>query len=141
MAGLVWRSLVECKALKLRQRNSSLHWSPQYEPFLEECRLRGDDRSTSDICAQWLGVAPPPRAITGTTVKVSWVKGLLDHLPVEATPEVVTFDARAYTWVLELAFYWLTGVEITYRCTSYHLLGTRWLHPPTAGVGGSSMAV
>ncbi|CAN1315045.1 Protein MAIN-LIKE 2 [Linum perenne] len=100
-----------------------------------------DDRSTSDICAQWLGVAPPPRAITGTTVKVSWVKGLLDHLPVEATPEVVTFDARAYTWVLELAFYWLTGVEITYRCTSYHLLGTRWLHPPTAGVGGSSMAV
>ncbi|CAN1128193.1 hypothetical protein LINPERPRIM_LOCUS30036 [Linum perenne] len=31
-------------------------------------------------------------------------------------------------------FYWLTGVETTYRCTSYHLLRTRGLQAPTAGV-------
>ncbi|CAN1189281.1 Protein MAIN-LIKE 2, partial [Linum perenne] len=158
-AELVWRSPAECKALKLSQRSSSLHWSPQYDPFLEQCWLKGvcrvlghtpckelvtallerwrpetntfhlvpgeatitledvevltalrttglpvvvglDDRSTNDICAQWSGVAPPPRAITGTTVKVSWVKGLFDHLPANTAPEVVTFYARAYTWVL-----------------------------------------
>ncbi|CAN1160607.1 Protein MAIN-LIKE 2 [Linum perenne] len=28
-----------CKALKLRQRSSSLTWSPQYETFLTECGL------------------------------------------------------------------------------------------------------
>ncbi|CAN1332642.1 Serine/threonine-protein phosphatase 7 long form homolog, partial [Linum perenne] len=33
-------------------------------------------------------------------VRVSWVKGLFDRLPAEATAEVVTFHARAYTWVL-----------------------------------------
>ncbi|CAN1146584.1 hypothetical protein LINPERPRIM_LOCUS6532 [Linum perenne] len=38
-AGLVWRRPAECKAMKVRQRSSSLHWSPQYEPFLEGCRL------------------------------------------------------------------------------------------------------
>ncbi|CAN1136686.1 Serine/threonine-protein phosphatase 7 long form homolog [Linum perenne] len=27
--------------MKMRQRSSSLHWSPQYEPFLEGCRLLG----------------------------------------------------------------------------------------------------
>ncbi|CAN1779634.1 Serine/threonine-protein phosphatase 7 long form homolog, partial [Linum perenne] len=59
-----------------------------------------DNRSTSDICEQWLGVAPLPRAITGNTVRVSWVKGLFDRLSAEATPIVVTFQARAYTWVL-----------------------------------------
>ncbi|CAN1164719.1 Protein MAIN-LIKE 2 [Linum perenne] len=59
-----------------------------------------DERSTCDIREQWLGVAPPTRAITGTTVRVSWVKGLFDRLPAEATPEVVTFHARAFTWVL-----------------------------------------
>ncbi|CAN1141417.1 hypothetical protein LINPERPRIM_LOCUS25483 [Linum perenne] len=31
-------------------------------------------------------------------------------------------------------FYWLTGVGTTYRCTSYHLLGTLLLHPPSVGV-------
>ncbi|CAN1154228.1 hypothetical protein LINPERPRIM_LOCUS41013 [Linum perenne] len=25
----------------MRQRSSSLHWSPQYQPFLEGCRLLG----------------------------------------------------------------------------------------------------
>ncbi|CAN1164717.1 hypothetical protein LINPERPRIM_LOCUS33342 [Linum perenne] len=47
-----------------------------------------------------MGVAPPTKAITGTTVRVSWVKGLFDHLPAEATLEVVTFHARAFTWVI-----------------------------------------
>ncbi|CAN1317582.1 hypothetical protein LINPERPRIM_LOCUS30482 [Linum perenne] len=28
----------------------------------------------------------------------------------------------------------MTGVGTTYRCISYHLLGTRLLHPPSAGV-------
>ncbi|CAN1152794.1 Serine/threonine-protein phosphatase 7 long form homolog [Linum perenne] len=106
----------------MRQRSSSLHWSPLYEPFLEGCRLRGvcrvlghtpckelvitllerwrpetntfhlvageatitledlevvtglpttrrpvlvapNERPVTDICKQWLGVAPPPSAI------------------------------------------------------------------------------
>ncbi|CAN1811667.1 Protein MAIN-LIKE 2, partial [Linum perenne] len=59
-----------------------------------------DQRSTSAICEQWLGVQPPPRAIQGTTVRVSWVKGLFDHLPDGAPEEVVTYHARAFTWVL-----------------------------------------
>ncbi|CAN1188965.1 Protein MAIN-LIKE 2 [Linum perenne] len=59
-----------------------------------------DERSTSAICEQWLGVQPPPRAIQGTTVRVSWVKGVFDRLPDEAPEEVVTYHARAFTWVL-----------------------------------------
>ncbi|CAN1310320.1 Protein MAIN-LIKE 2, partial [Linum perenne] len=59
-----------------------------------------DERSTSAICEQWLGIQPPPRAIQGTTVRVSWVKGLFDHLPDGAPEEVVTYHARAFTWVL-----------------------------------------
>ncbi|CAN1801925.1 Serine/threonine-protein phosphatase 7 long form homolog, partial [Linum perenne] len=47
-----------------------------------------DERSTSAICEQWLGVQPPPRAIQGTTVRVSWVKGLFDHLPDGAPEEI-----------------------------------------------------
>ncbi|CAN1316334.1 Serine/threonine-protein phosphatase 7 long form homolog, partial [Linum perenne] len=38
--------------------------------------------------------------LTGTTVRVSWVKGLFDHLPDGAPEEVVTYHARAFTWVL-----------------------------------------
>ncbi|CAN1811590.1 Serine/threonine-protein phosphatase 7 long form homolog, partial [Linum perenne] len=59
-----------------------------------------DERSTSAICEQWLGVQPPPRAIQGTTVRVSWVKGVFDRLPDKAPEEVVTYHARAFTWVL-----------------------------------------
>ncbi|CAN1290853.1 Protein MAIN-LIKE 2 [Linum perenne] len=59
-----------------------------------------DRRTTSDICQQWLGVAPPARAISSKTVRVSWVKELFDRLPDEAPPEVVMFHARAFTWVL-----------------------------------------
>ncbi|CAN1318763.1 hypothetical protein LINPERPRIM_LOCUS30941 [Linum perenne] len=33
-------------------------------------------------------------------MRVSWVKGLFDHLPEGATPEVVTIYAWAFTWVL-----------------------------------------
>ncbi|CAN1821559.1 Protein MAIN-LIKE 1 [Linum perenne] len=47
-----------------------------------------------------MGVTPPARAINGSTVRVPWVKGLFDHLPAEAPPDVVTIDARAFTWVL-----------------------------------------
>ncbi|CAN1159962.1 Protein MAIN-LIKE 2 [Linum perenne] len=134
MASLVWCRSAECKALKVRQRSSSLHWSPQYEPFLVGCRLRHvcrtlghtlckelvtallerwrtetntfhliqgeatvtledvevltglpttvlpilvapEECNTCDICEQWLGVTPPPRAITSTIVRVSLVKG------------------------------------------------------------------
>ncbi|CAN1310364.1 Protein MAIN-LIKE 2, partial [Linum perenne] len=59
-----------------------------------------DRRSTSEICQQWLGVTPPARAISGSTVRFSWVRGLFDRLPVEAPLEVVTIYARAFTWVL-----------------------------------------
>ncbi|CAN1283472.1 Serine/threonine-protein phosphatase 7 long form homolog [Linum perenne] len=57
-------------------------------------------QSVAAICEQWLGVVPPDRAISGATVRVSWVKGLFDHLPQGATPEVITIYARAFTWVL-----------------------------------------
>ncbi|CAN1802221.1 Serine/threonine-protein phosphatase 7 long form homolog [Linum perenne] len=59
-----------------------------------------DERPVTDICQQWLGVAPPPSAIQGSTVRVSWVKRLFDRLPDGATAEVVTYHARAYMWVL-----------------------------------------
>ncbi|CAN1178338.1 Protein MAIN-LIKE 2, partial [Linum perenne] len=59
-----------------------------------------DERSTSVICEQVLGVQPPLRAIQGTIVRVSWVKGVFDRLPDEAPEEVVTYHARAFTWVL-----------------------------------------
>ncbi|CAN1152977.1 Serine/threonine-protein phosphatase 7 long form homolog [Linum perenne] len=39
MASLVWCDPQACKALKLRQRSSSLTLSPQYETFLRECGL------------------------------------------------------------------------------------------------------
>ncbi|CAN1133310.1 Serine/threonine-protein phosphatase 7 long form homolog [Linum perenne] len=38
-ASLVWRDPQACKALKLRQRSSSLTWSPEYETFFTECGL------------------------------------------------------------------------------------------------------
>ncbi|CAN1164428.1 Protein MAIN-LIKE 2, partial [Linum perenne] len=59
-----------------------------------------DERPMTEICEQWLGIAPPPSAIQGRTVRVSWVKRLFDRLPDGAPAEVVTFHARAYTWVL-----------------------------------------
>ncbi|CAN1173095.1 Protein MAIN-LIKE 2 [Linum perenne] len=143
----------------MRQRSTSLHWSPQYQSFLERCRLLGvravlghtpckelvttlierwrpetntfhlvpgeatitledvevltglpttrrplivfpDDRPVDDICEQWLDVKPPRNAIQGRTVRLAWVKRLFDHLPDGATAEVITYHARAYTWVL-----------------------------------------
>ncbi|CAN1805952.1 Serine/threonine-protein phosphatase 7 long form homolog [Linum perenne] len=59
-----------------------------------------DERPVTDICEQWLGVQPPPNAIKGRTVRVSLVKRLFDRLPDGSTPEVITYHARAYTWVL-----------------------------------------
>ncbi|CAN1144526.1 Protein MAIN-LIKE 1, partial [Linum perenne] len=38
--------------------------------------------------------------IQGRTVRVAWVKRLFDRLPDGATTEVITYHARAYTWVL-----------------------------------------
>ncbi|CAN1225098.1 Serine/threonine-protein phosphatase 7 long form homolog [Linum perenne] len=157
--GFVWRSPSECKALKMRQRSTSLRWSPQYQHFLEGCRLSGvlsvlghtpckelvttlierwrpetntfhlvpgeatitledvkvltglpttghplivspDERPVSEICEEWLGVQPPANVIQGRTVRVAWVKRLFDRLPDGATAEVITYHARAYTWVL-----------------------------------------
>ncbi|CAN1164177.1 Protein MAIN-LIKE 1 [Linum perenne] len=59
-----------------------------------------DERSVTDICQQWLGIAPPPNAIQSRTVRVSWVKRLFDRLPDGATAKVITYHARAYTRVL-----------------------------------------
>ncbi|CAN1176695.1 hypothetical protein LINPERHAP2_LOCUS32676 [Linum perenne] len=47
-----------------------------------------------------IGLTPPARAISGSTMRVSWVKGLFNRLPVEVPPEVVTIHAQAFTWVL-----------------------------------------
>ncbi|CAN1756104.1 Serine/threonine-protein phosphatase 7 long form homolog, partial [Linum perenne] len=38
--GLVWSYSDDCNPLKLCQRNSSLTWYPEYEPFLRACQLR-----------------------------------------------------------------------------------------------------
>ncbi|CAN1122511.1 Protein MAIN-LIKE 2 [Linum perenne] len=137
----------------MRQRSTSLHWSPQYQPFLEGCQLLGvravlghtpckelvtalierwrpetntfhlvpgeatitledvevliglptmgrplivspDERPVTDICEQWLGVQPPPNAIQGRTVRVSWVKRLFDRLSDGATAEVINYSVR-----------------------------------------------
>ncbi|CAN1163427.1 hypothetical protein LINPERHAP1_LOCUS28626 [Linum perenne] len=81
-----------------------------------------------------MGVQPPPRAIQGTTVRVSWVKGLFDHLPDKAPEEVITYHTRAFTWVL------LGGVLLADRSGDHipvHILplvGDSGLQTPTAGV-------
>ncbi|CAN1332260.1 Protein MAIN-LIKE 2, partial [Linum perenne] len=59
-----------------------------------------DERPVPEICEQWLGVQPPANAMQGRTVRVAWVKRLFDRLPDGATIEVITYHARAYTWVL-----------------------------------------
>ncbi|CAN1181051.1 Protein MAIN-LIKE 2 [Linum perenne] len=143
----------------MRQRSTSLRWSPQYQQFFEGCRLSGvlpvlgqtpckelvtalierwrpetntfhlvpgeatitledvevltglpttgrplivslDEQPVPEICEQWLGVQPPPNAVQGRTVRVAWVKRLFDRLPDGASGEVITYHARAYTWVL-----------------------------------------
>ncbi|CAN1142039.1 Protein MAIN-LIKE 2, partial [Linum perenne] len=143
----------------MRQRSTSLRWSPLYQQFLEGCRLSGvlpvlghtpckklvtalierwrpetntfhlvpgeatitledvevltglpttgrplivspDEQPVPEICEQWLGIQPPPNAVQGRTIKVAWVKRLFDRLPDGASGEVITYHARAYTWVL-----------------------------------------
>ncbi|CAN1147933.1 hypothetical protein LINPERPRIM_LOCUS37798, partial [Linum perenne] len=75
-----------------------------------------------------------PNAIKGRTVRVSLVKRLFDRLPDGSTPEVITYHARAYTWVL------VAGVLLADRNGDHiqvhllQLIGTRGLHPHTAGV-------
>ncbi|CAN1173717.1 Protein MAIN-LIKE 2, partial [Linum perenne] len=59
-----------------------------------------DEQPVPEICEQWLGVQPPPNAVQGRTVRVAWVKRLFDRLPDGASGEVITYHARAYTWVL-----------------------------------------
>ncbi|CAN1292164.1 Protein MAIN-LIKE 2, partial [Linum perenne] len=59
-----------------------------------------DEQPVPEICEQWLGVQPPANAIQGRIVRVAWVKRLFDWLPDGATGEVITYHARAYTWVL-----------------------------------------
>ncbi|CAN1844859.1 Serine/threonine-protein phosphatase 7 long form homolog [Linum perenne] len=59
-----------------------------------------DEQPVPEICEQWLGVQPPPNAVQGRTVRVGWVKRIFDRLPDGASGEVITYHARAYTWVL-----------------------------------------
>ncbi|CAN1340653.1 Protein MAIN-LIKE 2, partial [Linum perenne] len=75
-----------------------------------------DERPVTDISQQWLGIAPPPNAIQGRTVRVSWVKRLFDRLPDGATAEVITYHAQAYTWVL------VAGVLLAEDHIQVHLL-------------------
>ncbi|CAN1291458.1 Protein MAIN-LIKE 2 [Linum perenne] len=62
--------------------------------------VSSDERPVTEISEQWLGVQPPANAIQGRTVRVAWVKRLFDRLPDGALAEVITYHARAYTWVL-----------------------------------------
>ncbi|CAN1743686.1 Protein MAIN-LIKE 1 [Linum perenne] len=64
-----------------------------------------DERSIIDIFPQWLAVAPPPNAIQGRTVRVSWVKRLFDRLLDGTTAEVHLLQligdprvASTYSW-------------------------------------------
>ncbi|CAN1798281.1 Serine/threonine-protein phosphatase 7 long form homolog [Linum perenne] len=59
-----------------------------------------DEQPVPEICEQWLGIQPPPNAVQGRIVKVAWVKRLFDRLPNGTSGEVITYHARAYTWVL-----------------------------------------
>ncbi|CAN1764770.1 Serine/threonine-protein phosphatase 7 long form homolog [Linum perenne] len=59
-----------------------------------------DRRPPSVICEELLGVQPPTGSCTGQSVKISWVKGMFDHLPAGAPADVALRYARAYTWVL-----------------------------------------
>ncbi|CAN1851612.1 Protein MAIN-LIKE 2, partial [Linum perenne] len=59
-----------------------------------------DRRPPGAICEELLGVQPPARSCTGQSVKISWVKGMFDHLPAGVPADVVIRYARAYTWVL-----------------------------------------
>ncbi|CAN1181619.1 Serine/threonine-protein phosphatase 7 long form homolog [Linum perenne] len=53
--------------------------------------VSSDERPVTEICEQWLGVAPPPSTIQGRTVRVSWVKRLFDCLPDGAPAELLPF--------------------------------------------------
>ncbi|CAN1161915.1 Protein MAIN-LIKE 2 [Linum perenne] len=59
-----------------------------------------DARAADVICQELLGATPPPTRFTGHQVKISWVKEQFDRLPAGASAEVITYYARAYTWVL-----------------------------------------
>ncbi|CAN1292446.1 Protein MAIN-LIKE 2 [Linum perenne] len=59
-----------------------------------------DKRPPGAVCEELLGVQPPARSCMVQSVKISWVKGVFDHLPAGAPADVVIRYARAYTWVL-----------------------------------------
>ncbi|CAN1837496.1 Protein MAIN-LIKE 2, partial [Linum perenne] len=59
-----------------------------------------DARAADVICQELLGATPPPTRFTGHQVKILWVKEQFDRLPAGASAEVITYYARAYTWVL-----------------------------------------
>ncbi|CAN1823098.1 Serine/threonine-protein phosphatase 7 long form homolog [Linum perenne] len=85
---------------------------------------RPDRRTLEALCQQWLGVEPPTTAISGQIVRVSWVKGLFDRLPAEAPQRFLPSTHGRSLRFLWAPHYWLNGMGTTYRCTSYHLLGT-----------------
>ncbi|CAN1153821.1 Protein MAIN-LIKE 2 [Linum perenne] len=109
-ASFVWRSPSECKALKMRQRSTSLHWSPQYQPVLEGCRLLGVravlghtpcKELVTALIERWrpetntFHLVPGEATITLEDVEV------LTGLPTTGRPLIVSPDERPVTDICE----------------------------------------
>ncbi|CAN1252554.1 Protein MAIN-LIKE 2 [Linum perenne] len=78
---------------------------------------RADRRSVATLCEWWLGVIPPSNAISGATMKISWVKRLFGCLPEGATLRLSpSMHGRTlgFSWA---PYCWPTGLGITYQRT------------------------
>jgi len=52
------------------------------------------------LCQHLLGSIPPPNAITGNTIKLSWLNNNFQQLPDDATNDVIAQHARGHILIL-----------------------------------------
>ncbi|CAN1121308.1 Protein MAIN-LIKE 2 [Linum perenne] len=103
-ASLVWREPQACKALKLRQRSSTLTFYPQYETFLRECglytvvSLLGQSpckELVTVLLERWRPETNTFHLLQGeATITLEDVE-VLTGLPTRGRPVSVGYDARA----------------------------------------------